>query len=233
MAFTVRGLWNKANNAKNVFEWVSIAGAIWMPGALTSLPIIKDQPWDIVALYAVLGMAFWIIYIVEAKPILTLLMFPLLDVARALTPDTEMCMFRLRVRCVSRRPATLVAHLEWIEADGHSDHEAHTPLELRWMHRPDLSSPSMTVDRTESVDVAYVIDRGTVAEKLIFTGKLFQAHTLLMPAMNEPRDLAFCVRITVTETGLFHERAFRLEPDNQAPLGWYAVRLTDRERASA
>jgi len=44
--------------------------------------------------------------------------------------------------------------------------------------------------------------------------------------------VSFCVRVTVPGTRQFAERAFRLEPDDAAPLHYRPVRLRNREASS-
>lgn len=228
MSNWTRRLWTAARHAKDVADWIVLLGWIGVPGATGAIALFKGQDWDVALLYVLAGLAFWSVIRGELRGLLE--DKSRLDVATTLMADSEMNLFRLRVRNASD-PTAPRAALMWIEADGHPDHAETTPVDLCWMHLPPGARPEMAWDDVASVDVAYVADRGRVTEKLIFAGAGFQPHVLLRPVQAAYRDIAFCVRLSIPGTKKVYERAFTLVPDPALPLGLRPVRLADRERS--
>ena len=65
-----RRLWTGANLIKTLGEWLLILAWVGVPGATGAIAFFKDQPWDIVVLYVMFGLAWWLVIYVEAQPLL-------------------------------------------------------------------------------------------------------------------------------------------------------------------
>lgn len=69
LAWIVRA-YKAASHGKDVYEWLVILGAAGVPGITAGVAFFTRQPWDLVLLYLLAGIAFWIVVVVEGLPAL-------------------------------------------------------------------------------------------------------------------------------------------------------------------
>src|SRR3989442_10944359 len=62
-------LYKALKEAKDLADVIGWLGLIGVPGATAVVAFVKGLPWDVVILYAMGALAFWVVIYVEGKPL--------------------------------------------------------------------------------------------------------------------------------------------------------------------